>query len=269
MSDMMILNYSGVFISCFDNNALSCTHMVKDHAIIYVCSGELEIDNMGEKQYIHKGECVFLRRDHRVIATKQPTDDEQYRGVTLTYSRHFLREFYHRLPRKEIPGNVAVPDFNVMKIGNRPDIQSLFESFIPYFNSDMIPSEEVVRLKEEEGIHALLRTDRNFYPVLFDFTEPWKIDIMEFMEENYMYDLSMEEIASFTGRSLATFKRDFAKVSDLPPQKWLIQRRLKAAYNKMQDEGLKAGDVYLEVGFKDISHFYQAFKRQYGFSPRK
>lgn len=29
----------------------------------------------------------------------------------------------------------------------------------------------------------------------------------------------MEEIASYTGRSLATFKRDFAKVSDLTPQK--------------------------------------------------
>ncbi len=30
-----------------------------------------------------------------------------------------------------------------------------------------------------------------------------------------MYDLSMEEIAGYTGRSLATFKRDFAKISPL------------------------------------------------------
>ena len=33
-----------------------------------------------------------------------------------------------------------------------------------------------------------------------------------------------------TGRSLATFKRDFAKVSDLTPQKWIIRRRLEAAH---------------------------------------
>ncbi len=31
------------------------------------------------------------------------------------------------------------------------------------------------------------------------------------MNENYMYEFSMEEIAHYTGRSLATFKRDFKR----------------------------------------------------------
>ena len=69
----------------------------------------------------------------------------------------------------------------------------------------------MLKLKMIEGTYVLLNTDRNLYASLFDFVDPWKIDI------DYMYDLSMEEIASYTGRSLATFKRDFAKVSDLPP----------------------------------------------------
>lgn len=55
------------------------------------------------------------------------------------------------------------------------------------------------------------------YPSLFDFTDPWKIDILGFMEKNYAYDLTIEDIAHYTGRSLATFKRDFKKVSDLSP----------------------------------------------------
>ncbi|WP_407032619.1 helix-turn-helix transcriptional regulator [Polluticaenibacter yanchengensis] len=38
-----------------------------------------------------------------------------------------------------------------------------------------------------------------------------------------MDDLTMEQIASFTGRSLVTFKRDFKKISSLTPQKWLIK----------------------------------------------
>jgi hypothetical protein len=32
-----------------------------------------------------------------------------------------------------------------------------------------------------------------------------------------MYDLSLEEMASYTGRSLASFKRDFKKISPLSP----------------------------------------------------
>ena len=75
-----------------------------------------------------------------------------------------------------------------------------------------------MNLKLQEGLLALLHIDKRFYPTLFDFNEPWKIDILEFMEQNYMYDFSMEDLATFKGRSLATFKRDFKKISTLTPQ---------------------------------------------------
>ncbi len=52
---------------------------------------------------------------------------------------------------------------------------------------------------------------------------------MDFMEQNYTEDLTLEEFASYTGRSLATFKRDFAKVSPLPPQRWIMEHRLEKA----------------------------------------
>ena len=92
-------------------------------------------------------------------------------------------------------------------------------------------------------------------------------DIVDFMEKNYMHDLTMEEMAYYTGRSLATFKRDFKKISDLTPEKWLIRKRLEVAYAKMKEGGKKVVDVYAEVGFKNPSHFSTAFKKQYGISP--
>ena len=61
-----------------------------------------------------------------------------------------------------------------------------------------------------EGVYVLLNANKNLYASLFDFADPWKIDILEFLEKNYMNDLSLEEIANYTGRSLATFKRDFS-----------------------------------------------------------
>ena len=89
----------------------------------------------------------------------------------------------------------------------------------PYFNSGIRPTDELLELKMTEGLYVLLNTDKNLYASLFDFADPWKIDIMDFMEQNYMNDLTLAEMANYTGRSLATFKRDFNKVSDLSPQK--------------------------------------------------
>ena len=115
--------------------------------------------------------------------------------------------------------------------------------------------------------HVLLRTDRNLYASLFDFVEPWKIDILDYLNENYMLDLSMNEIASYTGRSLATFKRDFAKVSDLPPQKWIIKRRLEAARDLILSGKKKVTEACFDVGFKNLSHFSKIYKEAYGVAP--
>lgn len=262
-----IVDYSGIFLSYFDKNDSFYTHSIPNHALVYVYSGELVVEE-GDKQIIvGAGECVFVRRDHRTAMHKNSFEDVNYKGVTLTFRRKMLREYFNSLPSNLIPKDVVVPDDNIIKIRKRPDITSLFESLTPYFEANVEPSEQIIRLKLEEGIHSLLNTNKYFFPILFDFTSPWKIDILDFLNENYMYELSLEEIAMYTGRSLSTFKREFSQISNLTPQKWIINKRLEAAYDKLQQEKTKASDVYLEVGFKNLSHFYTAFKRQYGYSP--
>ena len=268
MNPVSTLGYSNIFLSCFFDNYTSCVDTVKEHTLLYLYAGEQIIEDNGQRLKIKPGECVFIRRDHRITMYKQPAGEEQYKGISMTFRRNLLREFYSKLDKKDIPKKVSIPQEKVFHITVRPDITSLFQSLTPYFDSNVQPTQQIINLKLQEGIYVLLNTNKDFFPILFDFTEPWKIDIMQFMNENYMYDLSMEEIASYTGRSLATFKRDFSKISNTSPQKWLIQKRLEIAYYKIQNEGKKAGDVYIEVGFKNVSHFYHAFKKQYGFSPK-
>jgi AraC-like DNA-binding protein len=84
-----------------------------------------------------------------------------------------------------------------------------------------------------------------------------------------MYDLSAEDMANFTGRSLAAFKRDFRKISNLSPRKWLIQKRLEVAQMKIKNENRKVSEVCFEVGFKDLSHFSKAYKKAFGTAPTK
>jgi len=241
--------------------------MAKNHYLVYIYSGELLLEERTCRTVVHKGECAFIRRDNRVTLTKQPKEDEQYKGIFLTFKRNFLRELYQRIEKRDIPQDTQKDEPSVIKLKKSPDIESLFSSMTPYFNSAFQPSEELMQLKLQEGVFALLSIDKKYYASLFDFTEPWKIDILDYLNENYMYDLTIEDIAHYTGRSLSTFKRDFKKISSLSPQKWLIEKRLKVAFDKIRNEKKRVSDVYLEVGFKNFSHFSAAFKKQYGYSP--
>lgn len=267
--DNLSFNYLDIFFSCYFNKDIKCTPMIRDHTLVYVYSGELLIQENNKRTVIHSGECVFLRRNNRVSMTKQPRGDEYFKAIFMIFKRNFLREFYQTIDKKILPLNIEKHKPSVIKLPATPDITGLFQSMTPYFNSSVQPAKELMELKLKEGVYSLLNIDKKFYPSLFDFTEHWKIDILDFMDENFMYDLSIEEIANFTGRSLATFKRDFKKISSLPPQKWLIEKRLKVAYDKIHNDNKKVSDVYLEVGFKNLSHFSSAFKKLYGLSPTR
>ncbi|WP_065220648.1 MULTISPECIES: helix-turn-helix domain-containing protein [Butyricimonas] len=268
MEKLDVFNCSNVLIASYFTDDRRCAHENREHTLIYLCSGELEIEECGKKTVLHPGDCAFMRRDNRMWLQKHVKDEEPYRSITLKFSRAFLREFYQTLNRQEIPVDSKREKVSLRVLpNNRPDIRSLFESLVPYFDAGEKPSEDILKLKMVEGVYVLLNTDRNLYASLFDFVEPWKIDILDYLNENYMCDLSMEEIASYTGRSLATFKRDFAKVSNLTPQKWIIKRRLEAAHDLIKSGKKKVTEVCFDVGFKNLSHFSKIYKEAYGAAP--
>lgn len=262
----VIFNYNNIFFSFFYDDESGCIHRSHEYAMNYVYSGEMLLDNGKEQIHVGKGECVFIPRDHHITMYKKTCDGERYCGIFLSFTRKFLREMYGKLEQPKMA--VDTPKIEqALRLPKKAEITSLFASMTPYFDPNVKPQDDFMHLKLQEGLLALLHIDNRFVPTLFDFNEAWKIDILEFMNANYMYEFSLEELAHYTGRSLATFKRDFKKLSDLTPEKWLIRKRLEVAYQLMKEGGKRISDVYAEVGFKNPSHFSTAFKRQYGVPP--
>lgn len=263
----LIFNYEDIFYSFFYDDISGCVHRSREYAMNYVYSGEMVLDNGQEQIHVGKGECVFIPRDHHITMYKKPCNGERYCGIFLNFKRNFLREMYARIGAYKMSSQTPRLAPGVIKLPETAEITSLFASLTPFFNPEVKPHGDFMNLKLQEGVLALLHIDKRFAPMLFDFNEPWKIDILGFMDKNYMYEFSLEDLAHYTGRSLATFKRDFKKISDLTPEKWLIRKRLEVAYALMREGGKKVVDVYAEVGFKNQSHFSAAFKRQYGVPP--
>lgn len=263
----LIFNYNNVFYSFFYDDLSGCIHRSREYALNYVYSGEMILDNGTEKIHVRKGECVFIPRDHHITMYKKTYKGERYCGIFLMFTRNFLREMYGKLSLNKFKATTEKLPDGVIKLPKTVELASLFASMTPYFNPEVKPKDDFMELKLQEGLMALLSIDERFVPTMFDFNEPWKTDIIGFMEENYMYDLSIEEIAHYTGRSLATFKRDFRKISDTTPEKWLIKKRLEKAYELMKTGKKKVVEVYAEVGFRNPSHFSTAFKKEFGVTP--
>ncbi|WP_353721122.1 AraC family transcriptional regulator [Dyadobacter sp. 676] len=127
--------------------------------------------------------------------------------------------------------------------------------------------EHIASLKITEAISILRHIDPDIDSVLANFEEPGKIDLVSFMEKNYMFSMPLEKFSYLTGRALTTFKRDFFNAFAITPQRWLTNKRLERAHYLLSQKQAKSADIYLEVGFENISHFSFAFKKKFGYPP--
>jgi AraC-like DNA-binding protein len=134
---------------------------------------------------------------------------------------------------------------------------------MPYFNQPEKLTSILEQAKTTEVIALLLRNPalKNF---LFDFSEPHKIDLEAYMNRHFSYNIPLAQFAKLTGRSLSTFKRDFMKIFSVTPEKWLQKQRLNMAHFLISQKHKKPSDVYLEVGFENLSHFSTVFKKEFG-----
>lgn len=87
MEELKVLNYSNVFIASYFTDNRECAHANKEHTLIYLCSGELEITEQGKKHILRAGECAFMRRDNRMMLQKRVKEGEPYRSVVLKFFR--------------------------------------------------------------------------------------------------------------------------------------------------------------------------------------
>lgn len=243
-------------------------HEVRDHTLVYVYSGELTVKQEHHRTLtVGKGCCVFLARNNKVEVSGRPADGVEFKSTFLTLKRQLLIRYYNQMDRSLLPTEGAKRVPSVMLLPQHLHVNSLFQALTSFFIAWQKPTAQYMELKEVEAVEGLIDIDRRFCISLFDFVNEWKPDIMEFMEQNYKEDIPLADMALFTGRSLAAFKRDFSKLSDLTPQRWVTRRRLQEARRLMEQGGKRASDIYLQLGFKGLSHFSTAFKKEFGILP--
>lgn len=96
---------------------------------------------------------------------------------------------------------------------------------------------------------------------------PQRPDLAAYMEQNYLRNVPLAEIAKETGRSLSTFNREFKQIFYETPHRWIMQKRLAYAREMLLNTDRKISEIYFLAGFQDFSHFGKAFKKMFGLCP--
>jgi AraC-like DNA-binding protein len=91
--------------------------------------------------------------------------------------------------------------------------------------------------------------------------------ILEFMLANFKEEIRIEQVASVAGMAPAAFCRYFRKRTRKTFVEYLNELRISHARNLLTKADMSIGQVGLEAGFNNISHFHRHFKRLTGLTP--
>jgi len=264
MEDHFILQHNFLYSRGYQK-IQSGEHYFPEHALGIMLSGESYYFSNEGTFVMKEGTICIMRRNQLFKKLKKTGPNGELPSlISIFLDQNTLRKY---AAENNITKRNAYTDKAMVDLTGNVFLKGFFDSLVPYIDNPMKLTPKIAELKTHEAIALLLQTGDIFQTFLFDFQEPHKIDLEAYMNHNFKYNVPLSAFAKLTGRSLSTFKRDFTRIFDTTPEKWLQKKRLEQAHYLMLEKKERPSDVYLTVGFENLSHFSFAFKKRFGLTP--
>ena len=119
---------------------------------------------------------------------------------------------------------------------------------LPYFLQAPPPPENLLELKFKELILSLLSNKNNYLLLSWinGKNNNRQTSLTDIMQNNYKYNLTLDQYANLALMSLSTFKREFKKTFNDAPTKWITKNRLRLAAQLLEDTSLSVGEIGFE-----------------------
>jgi transcriptional regulator GlxA family with amidase domain len=132
---------------------------------------------------------------------------------------------------------------------------------------------------EIPGALSSLRTQSLFYQLLYEtiagcqhrIHKPESTvivqDAIEFIQVNYMYPITLTELAERYQISAGFFSSQFRKQTGMSPIDYLIRFRVRRAKELLAASRYSVREIAQSVGYAYVYYFSRLFKQHTGFSP--
>lgn len=237
------------------------------HSIVYVLNGQ--------KKWITPGGEYMVKEDQSIFVRKGAFKNQQYFEESFCVLMFFMKDDFIKRSMendilKELPESQQLdhPDF-VYRINVGESLRVLYHSFFSYLKEPDKTPQKIIELKFREMLMNICLDGDNaeVKNVFYTLAQNSGGSIEQVMEEQYIYNLKVEDYARLCGRSTSSFKRDFKKIFDTTPARWLITKRLNLARELMLTSDFTVQQICYDCGFESDSHFIRSFKSEYGVTP--
>lgn len=233
--------------------------------IVYVKEGKKIWHTPDGSFELKKGSFVLIRKGAYIV--------EQFFDAEFCLVLFFMTDEFicNVLKSRSVPLSTQREQFDqIMPLAVSPSVEGFYDLMLHYFNESQQPDPALLELKFRELILLITENKANEQAISYFCSlarAPQAVSLQRVMEENFTYNLKLEEFARLSSRSLSAFKRDFQKVFQTTPGKWLMEKRLQYAYHLLTNEGKTVSEASFDSGFENTSHFSRSFRVRFGFPP--
>lgn len=158
----------------------------------------------------------------------------------------------------------------IITFGEASKIPNVMEEM---FNTDI--KEPGSSLKLKALLYMLLSEiqrinfDSNYESTRNKYTDEYVEEAMDYIHKNYSRDIKITDVAKHIGFNRSYFSKIFKENTNISPQGYLIQYRMKKAAELLSSTSLMIGDIARSTGYIDALCFSKVFKSVKGMSPSK
>lgn len=233
----------------------------------FISSGKKAWRTIYHTYEVNEGDVLFIKKGANLT---HQFFDEGFCAIFIFIPDDFIKDFLKENPalfdkkEKDISSQDAI-----IGLQNDALLKNYYHSLHSYLFLSEQPSKELVKLKFEELLLSLFsgNAHRELTDYFISLCQSQLYHMSRVMEQNFAYNLKLEEFAQLCHMSLSTFKKSFKEYYHTTPAVWLRQRKLDRALHQLLSSDLSISEISFESGFEDTSHFIRVFKEKHKLTP--
>lgn len=240
----------------------------EEACFLYIMEGEYNSVSEKEQLRIKAREAVLLKCGNYLSQMFPPKDAEQYQAVAVHFYPDILRKIFDKIP-VFLKENLPAPESGMGKINSEIIIHKYIDSILFYFDNPELVNEEILILKLKEIILLLNQTKNApaIRAILSNLFNPTTYSFREVIDAHLFSNITINELAQLTNRSLSSFKREFTRMYQEAPATYIREKKLEKAAELMVSTELRTTEIAFVCGFSDVAHLSKTFKQKFGIAP--